>query len=186
MNPEGIREPGVGVNQRESLLVHRCQLVLMFWAAGCHLEGPFINVDKKGAHQPEFIRTFGRGGVEELTEVYGSLDNVSILTLAPELDNSQAVVAELASRGITVSLGESRLLLSHHLLGLEMMFLTLELPPSRSLQGQPVPGRGGCPAGGDLHHPPLQRHAAGESSSSSAPPSSDRKFLMSGLVFLSP
>lgn len=79
---------------------------------GCHLEGPFINVDKKGAHQPEFIRTFGHGGVEELMEVYGSLDNVSILTLAPELDNSQAVVAELASRGITVSLGHSKANLS--------------------------------------------------------------------------
>lgn len=74
---------------------------------GCHLEGPFISAEKKGAHQQEFIRTFGPGGVQELTEVYGSLDNVSIVTLAPELANSQPVVAELASRGITVSLGHS-------------------------------------------------------------------------------
>lgn len=113
---------------------HQCERVLMVWAAGCHLEGPFINDNKKGAHRSEFIRTFSSSGVEELMEVYGSLDNVAIVTLAPELANSQAVVAELASRGITVSLGESRLFLFRHLLGLEMMFLTLEPPPSRSLR----------------------------------------------------
>lgn len=110
----------------------------MVWAAGCHLEGPFISVKKNGAHPSDLIRSFSTGSVEELLEVYGSLDNVTIVTLAPELANSPAVVAELASRGITVSLGESRLF--HHLLGLEMMFLTLEPPPSRSLRGQPVPG----------------------------------------------
>lgn len=79
---------------------------------GCHLEGPFINDNKKGAHRSEFIRTFSSSGVEELMEVYGSLDNVAIVTLAPELANSQAVVAELASRGITVSLGHSEANLS--------------------------------------------------------------------------
>ena len=75
---------------------------------GVHLEGPFISQEKKGAHPEQFLRTFrGSGGMGRLLEVYGGLDNVSMVTLAPELDGSQSVVEELSQRGITVSLGGS-------------------------------------------------------------------------------
>lgn len=60
---------------------------------------------KKGAHPERFIRKFQSGGIDDLTEVYGSLDNVAIVTLAPELEHSQSVVRELTQRGVTVSLG---------------------------------------------------------------------------------
>ena len=73
---------------------------------GVHLEGPFISLEKKGAHPEQFLQTFrGSGGVDRLLEVYGGLDNVSMVTLAPELEGSQSVVEELSQRGITVSLG---------------------------------------------------------------------------------
>ncbi|XP_068581912.1 N-acetylglucosamine-6-phosphate deacetylase [Cebidichthys violaceus] len=74
---------------------------------GFHLEGPFISVEKKGAHPERFLRTFGSGGIEDLMDAYGSLDNVAMVTLAPELAGSQSVVRELSRRGITVSLGHS-------------------------------------------------------------------------------
>ncbi|KAM9346276.1 N-acetylglucosamine-6-phosphate deacetylase [Symphorus nematophorus] len=74
---------------------------------GLHLEGPFISVEKKGAHPEQFLRTFQSGGIEDLMEAYGSLDNVTMVTLAPELASSQSVVRELSQRGITVSLGHS-------------------------------------------------------------------------------
>ncbi|XP_070779970.1 N-acetylglucosamine-6-phosphate deacetylase [Enoplosus armatus] len=74
---------------------------------GFHLEGPFISVEKKGAHPEHFLRTFQTGGIEDLTEAYGNLDNVAMVTLAPELASSQSVVRTLCQRGITVSLGHS-------------------------------------------------------------------------------
>uniref|UniRef100_A0A1A7YPI1 N-acetylglucosamine-6-phosphate deacetylase n=1 Tax=Iconisemion striatum TaxID=60296 RepID=A0A1A7YPI1_9TELE len=74
---------------------------------GFHLEGPFISAEKKGAHPQQYLRTFQSGGIRDLMEAYGSLDYVSMVTLAPELAYSQSVVRELCQRGITVSLGHS-------------------------------------------------------------------------------
>uniref|UniRef100_A0A671VSZ8 N-acetylglucosamine-6-phosphate deacetylase n=1 Tax=Sparus aurata TaxID=8175 RepID=A0A671VSZ8_SPAAU len=74
---------------------------------GFHLEGPFISLEKKGAHPAQFLRPFKSGDISDLMEAYGSLDNVAMVTLAPELANSQSVVRELSQRGITVSLGHS-------------------------------------------------------------------------------
>uniref|UniRef100_A0A3Q3N7S5 N-acetylglucosamine-6-phosphate deacetylase n=1 Tax=Mastacembelus armatus TaxID=205130 RepID=A0A3Q3N7S5_9TELE len=74
---------------------------------GFHLEGPFISVEKKGAHPEQYLRTFQSGGIKDLMEAYGSLENVAMVTLAPELASSQSVVRELSQRGITVSLGHS-------------------------------------------------------------------------------
>uniref|UniRef100_A0AAY4CFN8 N-acetylglucosamine-6-phosphate deacetylase n=1 Tax=Denticeps clupeoides TaxID=299321 RepID=A0AAY4CFN8_9TELE len=72
-----------------------------------HLEGPFISKEKKGAHPPQFIRSFNIGAIADLLEIYGQLDNVTMVTLAPELPNSGPVIQELARRGIIVSLGHS-------------------------------------------------------------------------------
>uniref|UniRef100_A0A665TDD0 N-acetylglucosamine-6-phosphate deacetylase n=1 Tax=Echeneis naucrates TaxID=173247 RepID=A0A665TDD0_ECHNA len=74
---------------------------------GFHLEGPFISAEKKGAHPEQFLRSFQSGGIQDLLETYGSMDNVAMVTLAPELAGSQSVVRELCQRGIKVSLGHS-------------------------------------------------------------------------------
>ncbi|XP_042249272.1 N-acetylglucosamine-6-phosphate deacetylase isoform X1 [Thunnus maccoyii] len=74
---------------------------------GVHLEGPFISFEKKGAHPEQYLRTFQSGGIKDVLEAYGSMDNVAMVTLAPELPSSQSVVRELCQRGITVSLGHS-------------------------------------------------------------------------------
>ncbi|XP_059616718.1 N-acetylglucosamine-6-phosphate deacetylase [Phlebotomus argentipes] len=73
---------------------------------GIHLEGPFINPSKKGAHPEGCIRDFSNG-FDSLLEIYGQLDNVSIVTLASEKENAKEVIQELCRRGITVSLGHT-------------------------------------------------------------------------------
>ncbi|EFX87360.1 hypothetical protein DAPPUDRAFT_307072 [Daphnia pulex] len=74
---------------------------------GIHVEGPFINNDKKGAHDLQFIHKF-TNGASSIEEVYGKhWRNISMITLAPELENSTEVIKYLTSNGVTVSLGHS-------------------------------------------------------------------------------
>jgi N-acetylglucosamine-6-phosphate deacetylase len=61
---------------------------------------------KKGAHNPDNIKAFPNG-FSDVVDVYGDLNNVAMVTLAPELDRSGEVIHELCKRGIKVSLGNS-------------------------------------------------------------------------------
>ncbi|MGK7925330.1 MAG: N-acetylglucosamine-6-phosphate deacetylase [Spirulina sp.] len=72
---------------------------------GVHLEGPFLNYEKRGAHPPEYLLSLT---LENVKRVLGELaSGVKILTLAPELDETGTVIPYLRSQGITVSLGHS-------------------------------------------------------------------------------
>ncbi|XP_063415163.1 N-acetylglucosamine-6-phosphate deacetylase-like isoform X1 [Mytilus trossulus] len=73
---------------------------------GAHIEGPFISVEKKGAHPEENLRQFPNG-FSDLKDLYGNLDNVAMVTIAPELDRSDEVIKELVKKGISVSLGHT-------------------------------------------------------------------------------
>lgn len=71
---------------------------------GTHVEGPFISNLKPGAHNLSNIKTLEKNN---LIDTYGSLENVGIVTLAPELDGSMEVIKLLSSNGIVVSLGHT-------------------------------------------------------------------------------
>ncbi|XP_045489210.1 N-acetylglucosamine-6-phosphate deacetylase [Pieris rapae] len=73
---------------------------------GVHLEGPFISLARKGAHTPELIKNPEKG-FDSLMEMYGSLDNVIIVTLAPELPGALNAIKKLSEKGIKVALGHS-------------------------------------------------------------------------------
>ena len=74
---------------------------------GVHVEGPFINKEKKGAHPPAYIFS-PTEGMKSALEMYGpGFSNVRIITLAPELTGSLQVVTGCVERGVTVSLGHT-------------------------------------------------------------------------------
>ncbi|MEO0395781.1 MAG: N-acetylglucosamine-6-phosphate deacetylase [Cyanobacteria bacterium P01_A01_bin.137] len=72
---------------------------------GAHLEGPFLNPAKGGAHPPEYLQPLSLDRVQALLEPY--VDVVKIVTLAPEIETAAVVIPWLRSHNITVSLGHS-------------------------------------------------------------------------------
>jgi N-acetylglucosamine-6-phosphate deacetylase len=73
---------------------------------GLHLEGPFLNYQKRGAHPQEYLLPLT---VDEVKRVLGSNSSfVKVITLAPELDITGEVIPYLRSLGIIVSLGHSQ------------------------------------------------------------------------------
>jgi len=85
---------------------------------GLHLEGPFINKQRKGAHKEEVLRD-PVDGIKTLEDVYGSFDNVAIITIAPELKGSLESISELSKRGIIVSAGHSSAHIQEGIKGIE-------------------------------------------------------------------
>jgi N-acetylglucosamine-6-phosphate deacetylase len=73
---------------------------------GVHLEGPFLNYYKRGAHAAEYLLPLNLEQVKRLIGDYANL--IKVITLAPELDPQGKVIPYLRSLGITVSLGHSQ------------------------------------------------------------------------------
>ncbi len=73
---------------------------------GVHLEGPFLNYEKRGAHPAQHLLTPSLETVQWVLDRFASL--VKIMTLAPELDPMNEVIPYLRSLGIVVSLGHSQ------------------------------------------------------------------------------
>jgi len=73
---------------------------------GAHVEGPFISKEKNGAHEVTLIANLSEG-IESVKKMYGDLENIAIITLAPEIPNALDTIEELAKRNIVVSLGHS-------------------------------------------------------------------------------
>ncbi|MBD1944013.1 N-acetylglucosamine-6-phosphate deacetylase [Coleofasciculus sp. FACHB-712] len=73
---------------------------------GVHLEGPFLNPQKRGAHPAEYLLPLT---IDNVKRVLGDdAEIVKVITLAPELDPTGEAIAYLRSLGITVSLGHSQ------------------------------------------------------------------------------
>ncbi len=72
---------------------------------GLHLEGPFINPEKKGSLQGESIK---KVDIELMESYYGAAQGrISNMTVAPELKNMRELAIYCNSKGITLQAGHS-------------------------------------------------------------------------------
>jgi N-acetylglucosamine-6-phosphate deacetylase len=96
-NTNDIVETGI-----EAAKVYREKSKGAFW--GLHLEGPYLNPAKKGAHPEKFIKK------ATLAEVKGWLEKadgvIKMITIAPELQD-QEVIDYLYEQGVIISSGHS-------------------------------------------------------------------------------
>lgn len=72
-------------------------------ALGIHLEGPFLDPARKGAHELRYIRNLEPG---DITTIVEAKCGAVMLTLAPNRVHAESI-AELAQHGVLVSLGHS-------------------------------------------------------------------------------
>ncbi|MFW0879692.1 N-acetylglucosamine-6-phosphate deacetylase [Cronobacter dublinensis] len=93
---DALMKQGVRV-MRDYLAHHKNQ------ALGLHLEGPWLNIVKKGTHNPDYVREPDAELVDYLCK---NADVITKITLAPERVAPE-VIAKLTAAGIVVSAGHS-------------------------------------------------------------------------------
>ena len=70
---------------------------------GLHIEGPYLNPGKKGAHNPQYLRSPSTSE----TRSWSRKNGVWLVTLAPELNGAHALLKSLRSKGVVISAGHS-------------------------------------------------------------------------------
>lgn len=103
---DDLMKQGVRV-MREYLQKHPNQ------ALGLHLEGPWLNIVKKGTHNPDYVRKPDAALVDFLCE---NADVITKITLAPERVEPE-VIRKLVAAGIIVSAGHSNATLKEAKIG---------------------------------------------------------------------
>ncbi len=96
-NSDDVVEAGI-----EAAKAYRAQAKGNFW--GLHLEGPYLNAKRKGAHPAGYIKKATLAEVQRwITMAEGE---IKMITIAPELQD-QEVIDELHSQNIVISSGHS-------------------------------------------------------------------------------
>lgn len=101
--------PTVATNSND-IVFAAIEAVRSYWekgmpgVIGLHLEGPYINKKKKGAHIEQFIRKPTPDDVKEIMRAGKGI--VKIMTLAPEMCDDE-VIDLLRHEGVTVSAGHT-------------------------------------------------------------------------------
>jgi N-acetylglucosamine-6-phosphate deacetylase len=72
---------------------------------GIHLEGPFMNIERKGAQNPAWIRDPDIAEADRYLEAGQGW--IRQMTMAPELPNAEEVAARFRSAGVVLAVGHS-------------------------------------------------------------------------------
>lgn len=72
---------------------------------GIHLEGPYINIKRRGAHVPAWLRMPDTAETERILALTKGC--LRLITLAPELPGAAAMIQQLVEAGVTVSMGHT-------------------------------------------------------------------------------
>ncbi len=72
---------------------------------GIFLEGPYINVKRRGAHPPGWLRQPDPNETELILEL--TRGHLRLITLAPELPGAHEMIKRLREAGVTVSIGHT-------------------------------------------------------------------------------
>jgi N-acetylglucosamine-6-phosphate deacetylase len=74
-------------------------------ALGIHLEGPFLSHKRRGMHPPEDLLPPRVSTFEKFWQA--SRGHVRHMTIAPELEGAEELIAEATKRGVCISIGHS-------------------------------------------------------------------------------
>jgi N-acetylglucosamine-6-phosphate deacetylase len=72
---------------------------------GSHLEGPYLAVNRRGAHNAEYLRAPDPADLEGL--IAAAAGSLRQLTLAPELPGALDAIPQLVDAGVTVAVGHT-------------------------------------------------------------------------------
>lgn len=70
---------------------------------GLHLEGPCLSYERRGIHAENLLQAPSAALIDELLEI----ENLKMITLAPELPGGIEAIKQIASAGVVVSLGHT-------------------------------------------------------------------------------
>ncbi|QWT23975.1 amidohydrolase family protein [Subtercola sp. PAMC28395] len=96
-------------NTRESLTTNLALIATLAESdplvLGSHLEGPYLALSRRGAHNPEFLKAPDRDEVRDLVDAArGSLRQV---TIAPELPGALEIIDQLVDADVVVAIGHT-------------------------------------------------------------------------------
>ena len=72
---------------------------------GIFLEGPYINVARRGAHPPNWLRMPEAAETERILRL--ARGHLRLITLAPELSGADDLICSMVAAGVTVSIGHT-------------------------------------------------------------------------------